>query len=210
MQKRLIVPGVLALASLLTACGKEEAQSGIPLESNPLAGANQAYSSHPLDLLQSLLVPNAYAAVSSFTSFKVCVSEIVWELQSGTAGSSSTAPLKPGLLDFSPTSTEAKSIGNLDLEPGAVLKNIKFTIATKPDLCGGADYAVAFSAASTGGEKKVTQDMSFRFDFSGGAYTVAEGQKITLLLGDIVNGMVSLGASLDNSSIQTVNVGQAK
>lgn len=196
----------LAVSAAAFGCGKEESgmQNGILLQSNPLAGASQA------GLFERFIgIQNAYAAVTAFNTFKVCVSEVVWELQSGAAGSSATAPLKPGLLDFSPTSTSAMSIGYLDLTAGTVLKNIKFTIATKPELCSNADYAVLFNAGSSG-DKKVTQDMSFQFDFASGGYTVENGKAITVYLGDIVNGMATLGSSLDNSTIQTVDVGQAK
>ncbi|MCM2279184.1 MAG: hypothetical protein NDJ89_13995 [Oligoflexia bacterium] len=210
---------VLIFIQILAAagCGKQES-TGIPLQSNPLAGPDQAYfqalsqrlfARGSESLLRILGVEPAYAAVSSFNTLKMCVSEVVWELLSGSQASSTAAPLKPGLLDFSPTDTTAKALGTLDVEPGTVLKNIKFTIATKPELCSGANYAVLFNSGATG-ERHVTQDISFRFDFPPGGYTVDDSRAITLYLGNIVNGMVSLGAGLDDSSIQTVSVGQAQ
>ncbi|MCM2323748.1 MAG: hypothetical protein NDJ90_10860 [Oligoflexia bacterium] len=220
VRTKMVVSTLLVSVALFTsACGKENPSAGIPLQSNPLAGPSQAlrhgsslyFAQTGLDLFGALLgVRTAQAAVNAFNTFKVCVSEVVWELASGTSASSSTAPLKPGLLTFSPTATEAATIGNLDLQAGTALKNIKFTLATKPEICAGADYAVLFNSDSTGGDRKVTQDMSFSFEFPVSGYIVENDQPITLFLGDIVNGLAALGAGLDNSSIQGVNVGQAR
>jgi hypothetical protein len=220
MRQIVLLGNISILLAVGSACGKTDEVSSTTtgnLKSNPLAGASQGSILNKLSYFASLDqflaltmfgLKNANAAVTTFNTFKVCVSEIVYETQSGSAGSPNT-PLKPGLLDFSPTSTEAMTIGTLDITSGTVLKNIKFTIATKPELCSSADYAVLFNAGSSG-DKKVTQDMSFQFDFASGGYTFQSGQTVTLYLGDIVNGMATLGSGLNNTTIQTVDVGQAK
>ena len=210
---------LLVLSAAISGCGKEDTTAlGVPLQSNPLAGPSQAfyknsstyYANIAGNFLQNILgIQTAHASVSTFNTFKICVSEVVWELAAGTAGNSATTPLKPGLLDFSPTAIDAMTIGYLDIAAGTALKNIKFTVANKPDICGGADYAVFFNSNSSGGDKKVTQDMSFKFDFESASYNVENGKAITVYLGDIVNGMAALGTGLNNETIQTVNVGQA-
>lgn len=186
----------------------------VPVQSNPLAGVSAAALDRGPFFIASQLFQRAFfiqpaqAAVSAFTEFKLCVSEIVYELMSGQSGTSST-PLKPGLLTFSPSSTTAMTIGNLDISAGAVLKNIKFTIATVPSLCGGANYSVRFNHDGLGAAKEITQDVSFRFDFVASGFTPITSTPMTLFLGGIVTGMVAKGSNLDGSTIQTVNVGQA-
>lgn len=201
----------------LTACGGTgigNPQNGnVSLQTHQLAGADAALNSLSLpgSIVAALLgIRPAYGAVSSFNKFQVCLSSITFEQMSGQPEQGDRV-LSPGLVTFSPTNTSPMSIGSLYLTPGSTLKNVKFVIATVPELCQGANFAVLFNGPSSGGDISITQDVSFRFDFPGAGYTVSgDGQTIDLLLGDIVNGMVSLGSGLNNSTIQTVNVGQAQ
>lgn len=214
-------PLLLVTALSMIGCGNKGTTSlttssggNVTVQTNPLAGVNAAALDRSPFLIASQLIQrvffihSAQAAVSAFTEFKLCVSEVVYELLSGQSGASST-PLKPGLVTFSPSSTTAMTIGNLDISAGAVLKNIKFTIATVPSLCGGVNYSVRFNHDGLGAAKEITQDVSFRFDFGASGFTPSTSSPITLFLGGIVTGMVAKGSNLDGSTIQTVNVGQA-
>ena len=97
------------------------------------------------------------------------------------------------------------------MTPGTVLKNVKFAIATVPSFCQGANYAALYNSSASGGDILITQNVAFRFDFAAPGYNVTGGlQVIDLLLGQIVNGMFALGTGLNNSTIQTINVGQAQ
>jgi len=195
--------GLMALA-LVAGCGKQ-AGPGVTIQSNPLAGPNAASLWRIFDSL--IGIPSAYAAVQPFTTFKMCVGEVVWEFVGGQPGSSNVK-LKPGLLDFSPSSQDVMVIGTLDVPSGSALKNIKFTIEKVPSLCANANYAVLFNAGS--GDKQVEQNTSFKFEFGSGGRTVSDGDVVTLYLGEIVNAMVALGNSLNDSTIQTITAGQAK
>ena len=214
-----ILRWLIPLALLTSSCGGTGIGNPlVTIQTHPLAGPDAAmlpkvpwYMGRVENLLASLFgIQKAWAAVSTFNRFEICLSEITFELLAGGVDSGDRT-LSPGLLSFSPSSTEAMTIGGLNLTPGSTLKNVKFVIATKPEICSGANYAVLFNSPSSGGDRLITQDVSFRFDFPSSGYVITGSpQTIDLLLGQIVNGMVALGATLDNSTIQTVNVGQAQ
>lgn len=206
----------ISAAALTTGCGR----GGVTLQANPLAGPSAAKLLTPQQqffanayegLMKGFLgVNNAVASVSSFTTFKMCVDTVTYETLSGEA-KSPTTPLQPGLISFSPTATTATSIAQIDIPKDTVLKNIKFTVANVPAVCSGADYSVLFNVSGT--DIKLTQNVAFRFDFGSSGYTISGAdQNISLFLGNIVNGMVTLAntTGLTNDSIQTVNVGQAQ
>jgi hypothetical protein len=207
-------------------CGGAGTSVGNPamtLQTNPLAGPNAASNGArflPLALLERGLVEGllgiqtALAAVSPFTTFRICLNTLEFERLDGSKeeqNGSSNIPLNPGLLTFSPVSHDPMTLGTLLLTEGSVLKNVKFTIATVPELCGGANYAIRFNSGT--GDVDLTQNVAFRFDFPAeGLRITSESRGITLLLGAIVNGMVTLAnaGNLNNSTVQTVNVGQAQ
>jgi hypothetical protein len=190
----------------------------VALQSAPLSGPNAAWQDRPTWLFNGLMDTllgsrPAFATVSSFTSFKMCNDTFVMTDTSGNTvpinGQASEAGL--GLLTFSPTSTSAMALVYANVAAGAQIQEIDITTAVKPDVCGGANYAVQFDPGS--GPISITQNTAFKFQFSTPVTisgTTASPQTLTLLFGQIVNGMVSLGTGLNNSTIQTVNVGSAR
>ena len=185
------------------------------LQSAPLAGPNAASIDHPgfwiTELIERFLlgISPAYAAVSNFTLFKLCNDTFVMtDVNGGTVtinGTASGAGL--GLLNFSPTATNPMGLTSLNIVAGTQIKEIDITTAVKPEICGGVNYAVLFDPGS--GNIPITQNTAFKFKFATPVTITGSSQLFSLLFGQIVNGMVSLGTGLNNSTIQTVNVGQA-
>ena len=189
----------------------------IALQSAPLAGPNAASLDRPglwiADLMETFMgLRSAFAAVSSFSNFKLCNDTLVMTDTNGNTvpinGSTSGTGL--GLLNFSPTSTTPMALTSLTIVAGTQIKEIDITSAVKPDTCSGVSYAVLFDTGS--GANLITQNTAFKFTFSTPMTITGNAQTLSLLFGQIVNGMVNLvnGSGLTNSSIQTVNVGQAK
>jgi hypothetical protein len=54
------------------------------------------------------------------------------------------------------------------------------------------------------GPINITQDTAFKFTFANPVTVTGAAQNLSLLFGSIVNSMVSLGAGLNNSTIQSV------
>jgi hypothetical protein len=208
-----------ALACGISACGADSGGTGsgnpgnVALQYNPLSGsaaASLSPATFPFANWVDHLIPFAVAAVSSFTTFKMCNDTMVLTDTSGNTvsvnGETSQAGL--GLLTFSPTSTTAQTLTTLSIATGVQIKEIKLTSAAKPSTCSGVTYAVQFDPGS--GPINITQNTSFTFTLSTPLTISGSSQTLTLLLGQIVNGMVALGTGLNNSTIQTVNVGQAR
>lgn len=214
----------LSLCLALVKCGGtgtgNPVTNNVLVQSNPLSGPGAALLSprsaifSGYDLLAKLFqIQSAFASVSTFASFKVCNDTMKFIDINGNVISidgASSVGVGTGLISFSPTSTTPMTIGSLKIEAGTAIKEIDITLATVPSVCQGANYAVQFDDG-THGPINITQNTAFKFMFPGSGVTVVNGlQTFTLLFGQIVNGMVSLGAGLNNSSIQTVNVGQAQ
>ena len=212
----------VSLGWLLACGGTSVGNPQVTVRSNPLAGPNAAslggHSFNLASLSEGLAsaffgIGNAWAAVSSFSKLEICFDTMTFDRTDGTTevqNGSSNIVLNPGLMSFSPTSTGYMAIGSLNLTPGSLLKDVKLTVAVNPTVCNGAGYSVRFNSG-VGADIDLTQNLAFRFDFPTSGDQVTGGQQtITLFLGAIVNGMVSLGSGLNNSTIQTVNVGQAQ
>ncbi|MGK5084551.1 hypothetical protein WDW37_14750 [Bdellovibrionota bacterium FG-1] len=201
---------------LATGCGKAPIAAVTPIAAGkvsllaaPLAGASAA--SLTSGLLEFLLGERvAYAAVSSFGALKICNDTLVLTDTHGNTvavnGSTNQAGL--GLLSFSSASTSNTTLANLDVAAGTQIKEIDITSAISATLCPGFSYAVQFDPGS--GPINITQNTAFKFTFSTPVTITGSAQNLTLLLGQIVNGMVALGAGLSNSTIQTVSAGQAQ
>ena len=217
-----IVTGLL-FSLVLPACGGtgvgNPVTGNLTIQSNPLAGPSQGKVS-PMQWLRPshwFLMPlqsvPAVASVSSFSVFKACNDKMKFTDSSGNTISingQSSAEVGSGLLNFSPTSTSPMTIGTVSVPSGVVIKEVEVTFAVVPAVCQGANYAVQFNDG-VNGVKEITQNTAFKFTFSGAGLSVdGSVQSITLLFGQIVNGMVALGSGLNNSTIQTVNVGQAQ
>jgi hypothetical protein len=99
------------------------------------------------------------------------------------------------------------AIGTIAIPAGTIISEVDITFAVVPDVCGGASYAVQFDPGS--GPISITQNTAFKFKYAANK-TVAATDTITLQFGDIVNAMVLKGTALNDSTIQTINVGQAK
>lgn len=200
----------LILMTALSGCGGTSVGNPIDgtvtLQTNQLAGPGAAYN-RPQRIFEFLFgIQNAFAAVSPFNTFNICLSSVTFESYNGF----SNVPLNPGLLQFSPTSTVPMTLGTVGISSGSTLKNIKFVIATKPEICGGANYSVLFNSPASGGDRTATQDVAFRFDFSTPYLLLPGDQTVTLFLGLIVDALYNLGATLSDTTIQAVNVGQAQ
>lgn len=217
----------LILFGVGTGCGGTSVgnpQNGaVTLQSNPLAGPTAAslgkgrfdFATLGEGLMNTFFgIEKAWATVSSFSTFQICLDTVTFERLDGSAetqNGSSNIVLNPGLLTFSPTSTDPMVIGSLNLTADSVLKDVKLTVASVPQLCG-TNYSVRFDSG-TSGPVDLTQNVAFRFDFPVSGTTVTgSAQTLTLFLGQVVDGMVTLAnaGNLNNSTIQTVNVGQAQ
>ena len=210
---------------LATGCGKSPVAGNVTLQSAPLAGPNaasigsqSAYSVASIadtigSTLLGLLVGShdAYAAaVASFSSFKICNDTLVMTDVNGNTvpinGSTNQAGV--GLLTFSSASTSSTVLGlPLNIASGTQIKEIDITSAVNTALCPGFPDAVAFDPGT--GAVHISQNTAFKFKYANPLTITGSSQNLNLLFGQIVNGMVSLGVSLNNSTIQTVNVGQA-
>ena len=191
------------------------ATANVVMQSAPLAGANAASLEHPglwfIPLMDVLLgVRSALAAVSPFTSFKLCNDTLVMKDAGGNtiAVDGSTQHQGLGLITFSPTADTPMTLASLSIAAGTQVKEIDITSAISTTLCPGFSDAVEFNPNS--GAIHISQNTAFKFIFATPVSITGTQQTLSLLLGQIVNGMVALGAGLNNSTIQTVNVGQAK
>jgi hypothetical protein len=214
---------VVAL-SPLAGCGKKDVAGNghITLQTHALAGPSAAalrgagrYAAVAGDLAGRLLgIGKAWAAVSSFATFKACNDTMIFLDQDGrqlSVNGLENPSIGQGLLTFDPSSGAPMALGTLDLPAGTVLSEIRVTFAVVPSVCSGANYAVQFDNGAGGGVRDITQNTAFRFRFASPGRTISGADEtIDLKLGDIVNAMVSLGSSLDNSTVQTINVGQAE
>lgn len=188
----------------------------IALQSAPLAGSGAASLNHPelrvVPFLMDLLlgVRAAFASVSLFTSFKLCNDTLVVTDTDGetVAVNGSTEHAGLGILTFSPSSETPMSLTSVNIAAGIQIRQISVTSAIKPDICPGFSDAVEFDPGS--GPIHISQNTAFKFVFATPLSVDGSAQTINLKLGDIVNGMVALGAGLNNSTIQNVNVGQAQ
>jgi hypothetical protein len=90
----------------------------------------------------------------------------------------------------------------LNIAAGTKIKEVKITSAVKGSVCSNAAYAVQFDVGS--GPINITQDTAFKFTFANPVTVTGAAQNLSLLFGSIVNSMVSLGAGLNNSTIQSV------
>ena len=209
------------LAALLTACGgtgtgnpKTDTSGNLALQSAPLAGPNAAFNLYQKleDRLFSFFgLSSAFATVSSFSLFKACNDTLTFLDTNGsqiTVNGSSTPSVGQGLLTFSPTGTTAMSIGSLNIPSGTVLSEIDITFAVVPTVCSGVAYAVQFDPGS--GPINITQNTAFKFKFNSNYTITGNAQTVNLQFGTIVNAMVNLGTGLNDSTIQTINVGQAQ
>ncbi len=206
--------------ALLAGCGK----SGVTLQAAPLAGASAAAHSQPAvwsfafvaDALSSGLMTlltgarTAFAAVSPFTSFKFCNDTLVMTDVAGNtvAINGSTQQAGVGLLSFSSASTSATSIASLDIAAGTQIKEIHVTSAISTTLCPGFADAVEFDPGA--GAIHIAQNTQFKFVYATPLTIDGSAQTINLMFGQIVDGMVALGAGLNDSTIQNVNVGQVQ
>jgi hypothetical protein len=223
-RSRLIPLGLMAVT--LSACGTtNSASSGnVTIKSSPLAGANAAslmkngvtFASVADGISQGLAqiffgIQNAHAAVSSFTSFKACNDTFKFIDSDGnqlSISGSQNPSVGQGLLTFSPSSTDAMTIGSLDIPAGTVLSEIDITFAVAPTFCQGVSYAIQFDPGT--GPINITQNTEFKFKFGSGKTITADAQSLNLLLGSIVTAMVAKGTNLNDSTIQTINVGVAQ
>ena len=160
----------LTAVLILSSCGK--ANGNVSIQSAPLAGADAARFSSPgaklADLMSSLMgIQQAWASVSSFTSFKACNDTLKFIDSNGNVvkvNGSESSEVGRGLLDFSPSSTSAMTIGSITLTPGTMIKEVDITFAVVPSVCQGANYAVEFNPGS--GARTITQNTAFKFQFS--------------------------------------------
>lgn len=219
-----IVPMLFVVTSLSvvsSGCGSSTAGSNT-IYAAPLSGPNAASLSlqgRMLALADSLVnflgegllgLHPAVAGVPSFTSFKACNDTLVFINSKGeklNINGSQNPSVGQGLLTFSSSGTDLMTIGSVNIPDGTVLSEVDITFAVKPSVCAGAVYAIQFDSGL--GPVNITQNTAFKFLFPAGK-TVAANDSVTLMFGQIVNGMVTKGAALDNSTIQTVNVGLAK
>lgn len=217
---------LFALSALSACGGTGTGNPVITIQSNPLAGPSSGAIEKRAPTYALLMdrlfrgfgeflgVRPAQAAVSSFAVFRMCNDTMVFKDANGTVipFSSTTSPeVGQGLLDFSPTSQNPMTIGSLAIPVGTEISEINITFAVVPSVCSGANYGVQFDNGVGGGLKNITQNTAFKFLFTAGNLQVTSStQTITLLFGNIVDGMAALGAGLDNTTIQTVNVGQAR
>lgn len=218
--RSMVLIATVAVA-MLTGCAKQ--QGAVSLEAAPLAGPGAAslgskkfslFAMFSMESMGSLwAVKSARAGVAAFNQLKLCNDTLKFINDQGeqvTVNGSGDPSVGQGLLSFDGSSVNVSQIGSLDLPAGTVISEIDITFAVKPSVCQGVNYAVRFDDGING-IKDITQNTAFKFMFpAGGVQVTGEAQTLTLMFGDIVNGMVGLGASLDNSTIQTVNVGQAR
>lgn len=204
-----------ASALALSSCGKDAgnvtlqsdslAVAGTPARTSTLLAAAQGFN----NLMTSLLgIRDAFAAVSPYTSFKACNDTLQFYNDKGeqlTIGGSQNISVGQGLMDFSPGSSPV--IGSVEIPEGTAIKEVDITFAVVPSVCAGANYAVQFDPGT--GPINITQNTAFKFKFAN-PLTVQGQQSITLMFSSIVQAMIGLGANLDNSTIQTINVGQAQ
>jgi hypothetical protein len=211
------------LAAGFLGCGTTPAVSSgnVTLQTHQLAGSGAAslqgstkYAAMAGDLVQRLLgIQNVWAAVSSFATFKACNDTLKLLDDQGhqlTINGSQNPSIGQGLLTFDPASGAPMTLGALTIPAGTVLSEIDITFAVVPSVCGGANYAVEFDNGTGGGVRDITQNTAFKFTFASGRTITGSAETIDLRLGDIVNAMVAKGSALDNSTIQTINVGQAQ
>jgi hypothetical protein len=220
---QIVLPLISALALGSTACGKATATAagGVTLQAAPLAGSAAASLAQPHGFtfasiadsvgsgLLSLLVGDhaAYAAVSSFTSLKICNNNLVITDVNGNTvavnGSTNQAGL--GILSFSSSSTSATTLASVSIAAGTQIKQINITSAISTTLCSGFSDAVAFDPGS--GVSHISQDTAFQFKFATPVTISGSAQTLNLLFGAIVTSMVTAannnGGVLSNSSIQT-------
>lgn len=213
----------LGLACALSACGKDTASASgnVTIQSNPLVGPSAASLGSPKFNLASLTqgladslfgIGSAWASVNPFTSFKACNDTLIFLDSNGnqlTVNGAAAPAGGAGLLTFSNSSSAPMQIASVDVPSGTTIAEVDITFATKPSVCNGANYAVQFDPGS--GPIDITQNTAFKFQFSGsGRAFDGTPATINLLFGTIVNAMIAQGTNLNNSTIQTINVGQAE
>jgi hypothetical protein len=106
------------------------------------------------------------------------------------------------LITLSFASTSVFTIANFSVPSGTQVKEVYITSAVQPSLCDGANYAVSFDAG--GGPILITQNTEFKFTYTNPLTISGDAQDLTVLIGSIVNAMIELGPSLDNSTIQNI------
>ena len=209
-------------AALLSGCGKTTAVAAgnVNLQAAPLAGAAAAALSRPAGFslasiadtvssgLLAALVGNqsAYAAVSPFTSFKLCNDTLVFTDVNGStvAVNGSTQAAGLGLLTFTSASTAATALGApLTIAAGTQIKQIDITSAISTTLCPGFADAVEFTPNATA--IHISQNTAFKFKFATPVTISGSSQTLSMLFGAIVTSMVAQ-SPLNNSTIQTAAV----
>jgi hypothetical protein len=208
-------------ASLLVGCGGGGTGTGNPgnisLQSAPLSGPNAAslryrsgWFARVLEDagqgLMDILVGDrsAFAAVSSFATFKMCNDTLVMTDVNGKTvpvnGSTNQAGL--GVLTFSSTSTSPMLLTRIDVPANTQITEIDITSAVVPDVCSGFGDAVLFDPGS--GPIHISQNTAFKFKFATPLNISGSAQTLNVLFGSIVSQMVALGQGLNNSNIQSI------
>ncbi len=211
-------------ASLLTGCGKP-LDGNVTIQSWQLGGSGAAslkqkslFASLSKGFLDDLIAPllgikEAFAAVSSFSVFSACNDTLKFVDSNGnqiSINGNANPSVGQGLLSFSSASSLPMTIGAITIPSGTAIKEIDITFAVVPSVCSGANYAVQFDNGIGGGTINISQNTAFKFQFASPLTVSETPQTISLLFGNIVNDMVSKGNTLNNSTIQSVAVGQAQ
>ena len=215
--KEFLMIALSSAALTMSACGKSPTSSGnATLQYAPLSGANAASLSQPglrfasiLDSASSGLMAlilgnqNAFAAVSSFTSFKICNDTLViTDVKGNTVpvnGSANQAGL--GLLTFNSLATTPTALTSINIAANTQIKEIDITSAVNPSICPNFSDAVLFDPGN--GAIHISQNTAFKFKYSTPLTIDGSAQNLTLLFGSIVTAMAAQGAGLNNSSIQS-------
>lgn len=220
IQSHLSLALVAVSALMTTACGKIS-DGNVTVQTAPLSGSGAASLGRSGSMLARLAdgmmqdlsklllgVNEAFAAVSSFSTFKACNDTLIFLDGDGkklTLNGTDAPTVGQGLLTFSPSSGMGIVLGSLNIPAKTTISEVDITFAVVPSVCGGATYAVQFDNGVGSGVINVTQNTAFKFKYPT-PISISGDQAITLKFGAIVNAMVALGSGLNNSTIQTVAV----
>jgi len=197
---------LLMFLMMSVGCAKSTT-SGVSLKINPVAGPSAASLYSPMKIFSKFMgMTDAFASVSSFTSFKICNDTLVIKDVSGNTVliNGKEAETGVGLITVSPTTTTATTLTTFDLPKDTQIKEVYITSAVAPSVCSGANYAVEFDPTSA--PISITQNTQFKFTFATPMVVTGEAQDLTVLFGAIIDSMVALGTGLNDSSIQTIAV----
>ncbi len=200
--KLVSVVSVITLGLGSFGCGKLKgtAASETPAPAASSSGVSLASAGYNLpssasfigSLFDRFVMTKAYAATTSITSIKLCITKLKLTTASGTAvskDSSGKISVRLGLVDLGDGTTPV-TWGTFEVPADAVIKKIAVEVHKDPESCGGAQYSAMIN------DQQISKDLEFKFVFANET-PVAAGDTLKLAL-------TTLASKLD----QAVTAGQ--